>query len=344
MKKIIKIILLSFSLSLLMTLLVFGIALSGRISSMLSIKSVGDGIHTMNYQEDYKLDKAINTGIKDTEGLLNFICDEMFFGYKIDASLTKYGCSAFITKAPDNKNLVGRNFDLGIGSGALSLYTHPRGGYASVSTVSTEMIGVGEESSISITSFVGRIAMLTSPYMCVDGMNEKGLSVSLLDTDGTGTLHQDTGKQDLFISVAVRLLLDKAATVDEAINLLSKYDMHTAHYCTQHIFIADRNGNYAIVEWMFKEMKIVKYPTVTNFRLCEATDGNYSGRCDRFDFLDNSLKTKPVNNLDESMNLLKGVIQSHTLWSVIYNLNDFTADYAINKNYDKVYHLNPRSY
>ena len=132
-------------------------------------------------------------------------------------------------------------------------------------------------------SFLGRTILLAAPYMCVDGMNEKGLTVSLLDIDLTPETHMSTDKPDITIILTIRLLLDRTAIVDEAIEMLEKYDMHIAHNFTQHIFIADAKGNSAIVEWYQKEMKVVKYAVCTYFRMSsQVLDGKYSGQCDRF--------------------------------------------------------------
>ncbi len=344
MKRIIKIILLSFSILLLMTLLIFGILVSDKITTMFSINEIGKGLYSMNYKEDYHLDKALNSNIKDVNGLINFIGNEMYFGYKPNLNISKFGCSAFITKTPENINLVGRNFDFSNFTDVLCVYTHPVAGYQSISTVQTDMLGVGGLNNISTTSFLGRLALLAAPYMGVDGMNEKGLSVSLLNTDYTSTLHMNTEKPDIFISVAVRLLLDKAATVDEAINILSKYDMNTAVSSTQHIFIGDSNGDYAVIEWINEKMQIVKYPVVTNFIMSKLDRSEYKNNCNRFDFLDDSLNNKPINNIDESMDLLNGARQSTTQWSVVFSLNEFKAHYVINRKFNNIYHLNPRTF
>ena len=343
--RIIKITLLSLLSLILLTIIVFSIILSGRIGSMMSITNIGDDLYFMRYMEDYHLDKALDSNIKNEEDLLNFVCDEMFFGIRIKANLSSVSCSAFLTETEDNKNLVGRNFDFGKGSDTLSLFTKPNGGYASISSVSTDMIGVGEGSGPRTWSLKGRIALLASPYMALDGVNEKGLSASLLDMDNTNETHMETEKKDLFISLAVRLLLDKAATVDEAISLLSNYDINTSHNCTQHIFISDKSGESRVVEWYNNEMKVVKSNVCTNFRLSdESLNGDYTNQCYRFDILKNSLKNNPTNNLKESMIYLSKVKQSHTQWSVVYNLNDFTADYAVNKNYAKIYHIDAKKF
>ena len=346
--KIIKITLLSIIGVLVLTIIIASCVLNGRIRSMMSVKNVGDDLYTMNYKQNYHLDKALKSEIKNEEDLYSFISNNMFFGYQLEIDASKYGCSAFTTSTPDDKKLVGRNFDLSYGSDTLCLYTHHKKSYASISTVSTDMIGVGDGSTYSTKSFMGRAALLASPYLCVDGMNEKGLSVSLLDTDLPYETHLNTGKPDLIVTLAIRLLLDRAATVDEAIELLKQYDIHTSHSWTQHIFVADAKGNSAIVEWHKGEMKIVKYNVCTNFSMSSSLlDGNYSGKCDRFDLLDNALKEKEKNTVEDSMGLLESVKQSkgtYTQWSVVYNLTDFTADYVVNMNYDKVYHLNPKKF
>ena len=348
-KKIIKITALSLAGLILVTLITAGFILYGRIASMMSIKHVGDDLYTMNFQQDYHLDKALAAGIKNDEELLRFVCDDMFFGYQVDGNFTKYGCSAFITPTPDGKYLAGRNFGLG-GSDTLCLYTHPKDGYASVSTVSTDMTSVGEGNEFATTSLWGRAALLAAPYMGVDGLNEKGLTVSLLDMD-YGETHMHTDNPDLTITMAIRLLLDHAATVDEAIELLGQYDIHTAHGWTQHIFIAVANGDAAVAEWYNDKMRVVRYPVCTNFRMSDRSlDGDFTGQCDRFDLLDKALKEKPENTADDSMKLLEAVRQEYkeynifTEWSVVYNLTDFSADYAVNMDYDKVYHLDPKDF
>ena len=106
-KKIIKIAALSLSGLILVTLITAGFILYGRIASMMSIKHVGDDLYTMNFQQDYHLDKALAAGIKNDEELLRFVCDDMFFGYQVDGNFSKYGCSAFITPTPDGKYLAG---------------------------------------------------------------------------------------------------------------------------------------------------------------------------------------------------------------------------------------------
>ena len=236
-KKVIKITVLSILGVIAAALIIISNILYGRVSTISSVKQLGEGMYTVNYRHDYQLDKALESGIDDERSLLKFICDEMYFGYQVDANLEKYACSAFVTKTPDGKYLGGRSFGLG-GTDTLCVYTHPSDGYASISTVSTDMLNVGADNAYPTTSLEGRAALLAAPYIAVDGMNEKGLFTALLDLS-MGETHMETGNRDLTVTMAVRLLIDRAATVDEAIELLRNYDIHTGHGWTQHLVVGD---------------------------------------------------------------------------------------------------------
>ena len=338
-KRIVRNVFLSIAGLIIVTVLTAAVILSGRIATMLSLRHVGDDLYTMNYHKNYHLDKALSAGVRSGEDLLSFICDEMFFGYEVDANFSKYGCAAFLTETPEGNYLVGRNFDLQ-STDTLCLYTHPKDGYASISSISTDMIMVGEGNDYATTSFYGRAALLAAPYMGVDGINEKGLVASLLDTDRHGETHMNTENPDINVTMAIRLLLDRAATVDEALSLLEQYDLNSEHGWTQHIFIADRSGSYAIAEFYKREMRVVRYPVCTNFNMSgQSMKGEFSGYCSRFDLVDNALNEKPENTAEEAMKLLEAIKQDGTEWSAVFDMTDFSADYAVNRDYGKIYHL-----
>ena len=210
-RKIIKMTALSLAGILLASVLTVGIILYGRAATILSVKQAGNQLYTVNFQQNYHLDKALSANIKSVRELLQFICDEFYFGYQVENNVKKFACSAFLSDTPDGKKLVGRNFDFDA-TETLSVYTHPSGGYASYSSVDLDVMAVGNPNGTDPMSIEGKIAMLAAPYLCVDGMNEKGLSVSLLDVD-FGEEHMHTDNPDLTVTMAIRLLLDRAAAV-----------------------------------------------------------------------------------------------------------------------------------
>ena len=342
-RKAIKITVLSILGVIAAALIIMSNILYGRVSTISSVKQLGEGMYTVNYRHDYQLDKALELGIDDERSLLKFICDEMYFGYQVDANLEKYACSAFVTKTPDEKYLGGRSFGLG-GTDTLCVYTHPSDGYASISTVSTDMLNVGADNAYPTTSLEGRAALLAAPYIAVDGMNEKGLFTALLDLS-MGETHMETGNRDLTVTMAVRLLIDRAATVDEAIELLRNYDIHTGHGWTQHLFVGDASGDGAVIEWDKGQMKVVKSPICTNFRLSsKLAQDDPTGMCERFDILHDTLEKHPENTPGDAMDMLEAVKQEydnniHTEWSIVYHLTDFSMDISVDMDFDNVYHL-----
>ena len=339
-RKIIKITALSLAALLIAGAVTAGFVLYGRVASILSVKQVADELYTMNFRQDYHLDKALEAGIKSKNDLMKFICDDMFFGYQMKSGPIRYACSAFSTETADGKKLVGRSLDFN-GIETLSLYTHPDGSYASIASADVSIAGIGKYQGAPFSSTEGKIALLASPYLCVDGMNEKGLSVSILDLD-MGELHQDTEKPELFMLVAVRLLLDRAADVDEAVSMLSQYDIHSGHGWTQHLFIADAGGKSVVVEWDKEQMKVTDSHACTNFTL--STKDDPSEMCERFDTITKWLRKNPENSPEEAMELLRNVSVSFTQWSCVFHLDDFSIDYAIDCDYTKIYTFRPEDY
>ena len=117
------------------------------------------------------------------------------------------------------------------------------------------------------------------PYLLMDGMNEKGLSMSVLKLRGDPAL-QDTGKNKISTTVALRLVLDRAANVDEALELLDQYDMQSSMPDANfHFLLADASGKAVVLEYLPNGKRMVYDQNyVTNFYLTENVP--YRGRDD----------------------------------------------------------------
>ncbi|MBQ9902742.1 MAG: linear amide C-N hydrolase [Clostridia bacterium] len=328
------------------------VILYGRLTTMASAEQVGHNLYKIHYQQDYALDKALAADIKTEQDLLNFINEEMYFGYGIDANIDKYACSGFLSRTDGGKYLTGRSFGLG-GTDKLAVYSTPRKGYKSLSMVSLDMLGVGGKDGPEALSTEGRIAMLAAPYICMDGVNEKGVFAALMDVD-TVEIHDDTERPELIVTLAVRLILDRAASVDEAIELLRQYDIHTGHGWVQHIFITDATGDAAVVEWARDDtwpitkksvMHVTRSKMCTNFFMYQF-EGKTEGICERYDAMTEALEGKEEITHEYAMDILESVYQyideyTFTDWSVIYYQTDFTMDVATNRDFDTIYHLEP---
>ena len=342
-RKVIRITALSLAGVILAAVISAAVVLYGRAATVMSVRKAGNQLYTVNFRQNYHLDKALAADIKTEDELLQFICDEFYFGYQVANNVREFACSAFLTDTPDGKKLVGRNFDFDE-TETLSVYTHPGDGYASFSSVDLDVMAVGNPNATDPLSLEGKIAMLAAPYLCVDGMNEKGLSVSLLDLD-YDEVHEFNDRPSLLIMIAVRMLLDRAADVDEALEMLGQYDIHTVHGVSQHMFLADKSGRAVVVEWHKNRMKVSESNVCTNFRLSKKTEsGGWEGQCDRFDTITDRLAKHPQNSAEEAADILKAASVSWTQWSCVYALDDFTVDYAIDMDYGTVYHLDPRAF
>ena len=201
--------------------------------------------------------------------------------------------------------LGGRNFDLTY-SPALVVETAPDNGYRSISTVNLAFLGFGEDKLPD--TWKQKLIALAAPYAPLDGINEKGLAVAVLRIADEPT-DQDTGKTDITTTTAIRLMLDKAATVDEAVSLLEQYDMHSSAGSCYHFQLADAAGNSAVVEYIDNEFVVLK-----------------AG----MDLLQAASKDWHVSETSGRLNA--------TQWSIVFNCTDLTAKVVTGRQYDKPAH------
>lgn len=331
-------------------------------------------IYEMDYTVDYMLDKALNFGIDGTDRLKIFVAlnlmDTIISTKSMNISYDA-GCSAFA--CPDKTSgdyIMGRNFDFNhkdqnsnrIPIPVIAVHTAPAGGKKSVSFVDGQFV---DYKSGFYTDGESDLSMLMAlPYLLLDGINEDGFAVSVLKLDGNPTQQQETGKKKIFTTVAMRMLLDKAGTVQEALTLLDKYNMCTDNVpASYHFFMADAKGNYAIVEYTNpnldenpNKMEILTgndtLRCVTNFYVApsmgETAHGmKYSSHgMDRYKILRQGLLEKNyLLTSDEGMNLLKKAAQGpeselttgFTQWSEMYNLTKRRVTMSILREWDKTF-------
>lgn len=311
------------------------------IRTLNSIERIGDTqLFTMDFKGDYGFDEFLETGASTDTELINFIVGQLLHGIPLEFDLPDLGCSTFASKTPDGDVVFGRNFDMYY-SPALLVRTEPDNGYRSMSMVNLAYIGYGEDKLPldMMSSFLS----LAAPYTPLDGVNEKGLAVGvlLIDTEPT---NQQTDKVDITTTTAIRMMLDKCATVDEAVEMLKNYDMHSSANSCYHFQIADSSGKSVVVEYIGDEMNVIETEAATNFLL---TPGDYpfgKGQ-DRYDTIVRMLaENKYSVSEEEAMEILEAAKQepspekdSSTQWSCVYNLTDLTLDVAVGRDYENIY-------
>lgn len=346
----------------LVVLAVGGIAFMfrGEIATIASIKKVNDyPFYTMTYAGDYGIDEFLEQGGASNDAeLIEFVIQHLMKGLPITIELPDLACSTFNAVTPEGDDIFGRNFDLSY-SPSMLVRTDPENGYASISMVNLGFLGYGEDKLPD--SPTSGITALAAPYAPLDGMNEAGLAVGvlLIDTDPT---NQQTDRVDITTTTAIRLMLDKCATVDEAIALLEQYDMHSSANSCYHFQIADASGRTVVVEYIDDELSVLEandattagaavedrtYMAATNFLLTPG-DYDFGGGQDRYEIVMSGLTAADgVVSEGEAMGLLAACAQethlnsrgeeSATQWSVVYNLDDLTATIATGMDYENTY-------
>ncbi len=344
-RKIGMVLLVLLALLILCTVLFFWKALSSAVS----VRKLEDGLYTMRYHGNYALDDFLTQGgaSSDMEAA-DFVIQDAFHGL-VDLNLQSrpYGCSTLAVESPQGDQLFGRNFDWGACT-ALVVETAPKNGYASVSTVNMDFLDLGL--SLSEEAFV-RLLSVAAPYAPMDGMNEKGLCVAVLMIEDRPGFDQQRERPDLTTTTAVRLLLDKAATVDEAVELLETYDLHASAGMMVHFAIADASGRAVAVEYIDNEMSVIETPIVTNFYLTEGEKygvGTEESKL-RYQILTERLSEKSTMEMDDVRDSLDAVskhnfnsVFASTEWSVVYDQTNGEARYYHREDYSRFFPFSVR--
>lgn len=249
-----------------------------------------------------------------------------------------FGCSTIAVESPEGERIFGRNFDWNH-CDALIVKSKPENGYVSISTVNIDFI-----QGILFSSMPDEVKALIALYAPLDGMNEKGLAVSVNMISDGSTISQDTGKPDITTTTAIRLLLNKAATVDEAIEFLKGYDFHASMDFMVHLAVADADGNSVVVEYINDEMNIVETPVVTNFYLSEGEKygiGTQQSHT-RYEMLQERLEQGAMT-MDEVRDALSSVSKGNfgefesTEWSIVFNQATGEVHYYHREDYENRY-------
>jgi len=336
----------------------------------------------MDYTADYKLDEAINAQCTNVLDVVTFMNSHIFdepMQNNISGG-TGAGCSAYAASEYFTGDfLMGRNYDFchkenkeEVPISAIVVKTTSAEGRSSISVVDSYWLGYHKD---FYTDGKSDLSMLmAAPYVFIDGMNEDGLAIGILHLGGNFAKQADTGKKDLWVNIAMRMILDKCVDVPSAVETLRNYNirMDSPAKGSYHYFLADAKGHYSIIEYVWNAGEDIKashpsvledhsdrndYRYVTNFYVSEtmAQDSVIGGKATRSRLRYNILRDKLTLNeylltYEEAMQLLGCVATnpnlneptSHTQWSSLYNLSRRSLDISILKDYTKRYSFSLR--
>lgn len=319
-----------------------------ELATLKSVQRLAPGLFEMHYQGDYGLDKFLQTGARTDAELIHFVTRHLMKGFPVSIAVPDLSCTTFRAKKENDGFLFGRNFDLTQGP-TLVMHTAPPNGYASIAITHLPFLGFADDDSLK--GMHNRITTLAAPYIPMDGMNETGLAIGILLLPDTPTA-QNRGNIPIMCTTAIRLVLDKAATVDEAIALMAQYDINDSAASAYHYHIVDASGQSAIIEYIDNEMQVLRHPTnrqaATNFYQYPSKNMHGYGH-DRYGkVMDKLAAHNDVLTPAQAMTLLSDVTlvadvdvfsnqPAWTLWSAVYELDQRSVTIAAHRNYDNLY-------
>ena len=232
-----------------------------EIGSVASIEMLRDrnddhldgAVYSMHIQGGFYLDDFVaQGGVSNDTDLIQFITDNITHGV-VDLNMTapEIGCSSFTATAENGDALFARNYDFSKTNAMLVFTDANESRHASISTVDLQFLGIDVDQDM--TGLMDKVICLAAPYAPLDGVNDAGVSCGIYMTyqggEETVATSQDTDKPDFTSTTLLRLILDYADNVEEAVEIASSYDLHDSANTSYHYMVADASGKSAILEW-----------------------------------------------------------------------------------------------
>ena len=319
------------------------------ITAANTVTRLEEGLYALEFAGDYGFEDFLQQGgAASDEAVAAYLTQFLSRGfYTVEAESGAFGCSTLRVENEQGNTLFGRNYDW-TKCQTMLVHTKPKDGYESVSTCDLEFLGFGEDYRPD-GGMMDKIMSLAAVYVPLDGMNEKGLMVADLMAGGTEATHQQGAKADLTTTTAIRLLLDRAATVDEALALLRQYNMHSSIGAAHHLSLCDASGRSVVVEYLDNEMSVIETPVVTNHYLTPSPSSAGSEQSHRrFDTLMAARQQSGgVMTLETLRQTMRSVAQCNypqssdryemTVWTVLYDPAAGAVEFCFAEQYETGY-------
>lgn len=355
-----------------------------EIATLTSIRMLRDrndghldgAVYLMEVKGGFYLDEFVAQGGASSDAeLIVFVTEHITKGLiDLGISESEVACASFTATTQEGDALFGRNYDFAKTNVCIVITEANEGRHASISTVDLQFLGIDTESNLN--GLMDQITCLAAPYAPLDGVNDAGVSCGIYMTYQGGetvATDQDTQKPDLTSTTLLRLILDYADDVDEAVEIARRYDLHDSANTSYHYMVADASGRSVILEWVAatdltdndgsaRELRVIysdndahigeaegssDYQWVTNFILQPGyyeRDSEKKG-LDRYEHIYSLLSWTDgiVANEEAAMEILASVGRRTwnnddgngcTVHSVVYNLTDKTAYWVSNENFD----------
>ena len=332
-----------------------------EVNAVKSISKITDGVFFLEYEGDYGFDEYLaEGGAKDTVELSNFITNQLYKGKwtataddekqmkPVKIGNMDFGCASISVKNAENPGsmIFGRNYDWK-DCKVMIIHSKPVNGYESISTCCLSHI-TNDDTWEPTGSLFNNMTALAAIYVPMDGMNEKGLYIADLIAGDREETAQERGNVSMTTTDAIRLVLDRAANVDEAVSLLENCDMHSVIGYAHHLAIADSQGKAVAVEWVNNVMYVSETNVLTNHYVTESpkkddgTDPETENSRTRFESLGKSLSdadcTMTADKVGETMKSVSAGqygSKAMTVWSAVFEPANKKVSYYFREDYNK---------
>lgn len=323
-------------------------------ATMASFKQLDEHIFTVDYQNDYALAACLRRRVSNVAELIWFVQRKLHRLQLVYPLKGKGGCTTFNVYNRDGDHMLARNFDYK-DAPCVVVWTHPRKGYRSVGVGTGNFMLYGYKHQYP-ANLKNKKRVLAAPYATMDGINEKGLAIAVLEIKAKPTW-QKTGRPPIITPVIIRTVLDTCANVDEALEVFQKYDMHDSFFANYHYQIIDASGKSIFLEYINNELRILRPGECTYFPerwqyglnfFIQPEGNNTKG----FGYTRQKYVTEALSACDggmeeeEAMELLKKCRLEYrhrlghmvtSLWSAVYNTENKTMRLCAGMDYSRSY-------
>ena len=258
-------VLLGILIALLALILAAGIAIFGlwhnELSTLFSLHQVRErndahldgAVYTMEVKGGFYLEDFVaQGGVSSDSELIQFITGHITKGLlDMGMSSPEIGCASFTATAANGDRLFARNYDFAKTNTCIVFTEASEGRHATISTADLQFLGIDADTGIQ--GLMDKITCLAAPYVPLDGINDAGVSCGIYMSyqgEDTVSTNQNTGKPDITSTTLLRLILDYADNVDEAVEIARSYDLHDSANTSFHYMVADASGRSVILEWV----------------------------------------------------------------------------------------------
>ena len=336
---------------------------ANEMAALTTLKKISDQpYYTMSY-EHFDYTEMVNKEVPDNGEMINYFKKD-FFGVLSRAlpgeckndPFTK-GSIAFYGRAFTSQYMRGRLYN-SYDAPLLFVTAKPENGYKSWNII--DLGDVGMLSGQDIDPWINNTFQTIAATYCVsEGINSECFGASLISCPVAEC--EDTSLVNITPFMAVRLMLDRAATVDSAIDLLKEYDIDFS--CgTYHFFISEKRGKSAVIEYVGGKMSVTYMSSGIYHQLCSnkmedtsvrGSDKDYSNRYEEntlYALFDKTLSGSYEHGLGQAPEYMQilmneksksmettseyhsGTDQYGTLYSVLYDFNRMTIQVIVKKD------------